>query len=74
MNPEGAMIYERVGEDQYRRNIDWWVQAEAVVGFLNAYEISGERRFLYAAAGVWNYIRENISVRLNPVDFQLVTI
>jgi len=60
MNPEGAMIYERVGEDQYRRNIDWWVQAEAVVGFLNAYEISGERRFLDAAAGVWDYIKENM--------------
>lgn len=60
MNPEGAMIYERIGEDRYRTNIAWWVQAEAVVGFLNAWEISGDRRFLEAAAGVWNYISKKM--------------
>ncbi len=60
MNSDGAMIYEKEGEDLYRRNITWWVQAEAVVGFLNAFEISGERKFLYAAAGIWEYIKQHM--------------
>lgn len=34
----------------------WWVQAEAVIGFYNAYELSGERRFAEAALCTWNYI------------------
>lgn len=59
MNSEGAMIYEKTGEE-YRKNISWWVQAEAVVGFLNAWEISGHRKFLDASFGVWKYIEENM--------------
>lgn len=34
----------------------WWVQAEAVVGFLNAYEISGREYFYETAYQVWNFI------------------
>lgn len=36
----------------------WWVQAEAVVGFLNGYQKQGERRYLEAAEDIWAYIRE----------------
>ncbi len=57
LNHQGAMIYEKMGEGLYRRNISWWVQAEAVVGFLNAWEISGNPDFFDAAAGVWEYIK-----------------
>jgi cellobiose epimerase len=59
MNSDGAMIYEKAG-DTFRRNISWWVQAEAVVGFLNAWEISGCMEFLEAAYGVWRYIDEKM--------------
>jgi mannobiose 2-epimerase len=35
----------------------WWVQAEAVVGFTNAYQVSGERRFFDAAMKCWEVIQ-----------------
>ncbi len=37
----------------------WWVQAEAVVGFLNGYQKSREQiKYLNAAKNIWSYIRE----------------
>lgn len=36
----------------------WWVQAEAVVGFLNGYEKQPDQdRYLKAAEDIWNYIK-----------------
>jgi len=37
---------------------EWWPQAEAVVGFYNAYELSGERKFYDAAERTWDYIQK----------------
>ena len=46
--------------DKIDRTRVWWVQAEAVVGFINAYQNSGDKSFLDTAKGVWDYIRENV--------------
>ncbi len=38
----------------------WWVQAEAVVGFYNACQRTGEEKYRAAAEDIWNYIKEHI--------------
>ena len=43
----------------------WWVQAEALVGFLNAYERTGDAKFLRAAQSQWRYIR-NVLIDKRP--------
>lgn len=57
---EGAVMYE--GELHGVKDSDrhWWPQAEAVVGFVNAYELSGRKEFAAAAERVWNFIDEKI--------------
>ncbi|MRN55960.1 AGE family epimerase/isomerase [Paenibacillus monticola] len=35
---------------------DWWPQAEAVVGFYNAYQLTGETKFADAAKAAWSFI------------------
>ena len=39
----------------------WWVQAEAVVGFLNGYQKNPEKtEYLKAAKAEWNFIKEHL--------------
>lgn len=39
----------------------WWVQAEAMVGFLNGYQRSLEqKKYLEAAEDIWEYIKNNL--------------
>jgi mannobiose 2-epimerase len=37
---------------------EWWPQAEAVVGFYNAYVLSGEQKYFDAADSIWSYIQK----------------
>jgi 4-O-beta-D-mannosyl-D-glucose phosphorylase len=39
---------------------DWWVQAEAVVGNVDAWQGTGDGRYLDAAVRLWDYIEEKI--------------
>lgn len=39
----------------------WWVQAEAVVGFYNGYQKSGDKKYLDAAEDIFNFIMEKLT-------------
>ena len=55
--PDGSMIYEYNPVTRHiNTNRSWWVQAETVVGFLNAWQMSGEQRFLDASLKAFEYI------------------
>lgn len=36
----------------------WWVQAEAVVGFVNGHQKTGRKEYLEAAEDIWDFIRD----------------
>ena len=50
-----------------------WVQAEAVVGFLNAWQLSGERPFLDAALRTWSYIEARVVDKNHGEWFAVLT-
>ena len=47
----------------------WWVQAEAVVGFLNGYQKQGNKKFLDASEDIWNYIKEYFIYKRNGSEW-----
>ncbi len=55
---DGGLCYEGQDGQVTDRNREWWPQAESVVGFLNACELSGEWLFLKAAQKAWAFIEK----------------
>jgi len=51
-----AVIYETEPGGFADNDYVWWVQAEAVVGYLNAYQLSGSEDFLVRAYDIWQFI------------------
>jgi mannobiose 2-epimerase len=56
VDAEGGVCNEGGPAGVTDSNRDWWPQAEAVVGFLNAYQISGDKQFLDASRRSWTFI------------------
>jgi cellobiose epimerase len=65
VDADGGLFYEGRQGRIIDSNKEWWPQAEAVVGFLNAYEISKDEAFLEAAVGCWNFIDRHIIDRVD---------
>ncbi|HYH05218.1 MAG TPA: AGE family epimerase/isomerase, partial [Bacillota bacterium] len=57
----GGIFDEGVPDKISKRDKDWWPQAEAVVGFYNAFQLSGKTSFGEAALQTWNFINRYLS-------------
>ena len=60
LDDDGSLFYESGPQGLLNTHKDWWVQAEAVVGFYNAYQLSGQVHFARAAYGCWTYIQTHV--------------
>jgi mannobiose 2-epimerase len=60
VDPDGGLLYEADPSGIIDTGKEWWPQAEAVVGFLNAYQISGRDHFRKAAEKSWEFIEKYI--------------
>ena len=60
VDKDGGLLYEAEHGEIVDSDKHWWPQAEAVVGFLNAYELSGQEHFHIAAERNWDFIENHI--------------
>ncbi|MGN6509061.1 MAG: AGE family epimerase/isomerase [Chitinophaga sp.] len=61
VDADGGLWYEYDADKEHLvKEKHWWPQAEAVVGFLNAWQVSGEEKFLQQALVSWRFIRQEI--------------
>ena len=74
LDEDGSMLTEKDLSTGHVVTIrSWWEQAESVVGYLNAYEITGDESYLDISIDSWNYIKEYFIDDMNGGWYSLVS-
>lgn len=56
---DGGLWYENdQAENHLIKEKHWWPQAEAMVGFFNAWQISGNEKYLYHSIGCFEFVKK----------------
>ncbi len=58
LDAEGGVLNERVASGSLLPGREWWMQAEGMVGFFNAYEMTGTDLFLGKSLSAWEYCKK----------------
>ena len=60
LQEDGSMLTEKDNETGHVVTVrSWWEQAESVVGYLNAFEMTGEETYLDISIKSWNYTKQH---------------
>lgn len=66
LDTDGGLWYEKEEADDHPvKEKHWWPQAEAMVGFYNAYQITNDKSFLEKSLNSWNFIQKHILDKKN---------
>ncbi len=60
LDADGGLFYEARDGRIINPNKEWWPQAEAVVGFYNAWQFTEDRAFRAAAVRCWQFIQDHV--------------
>jgi mannobiose 2-epimerase len=60
LDADGGLFYEGRSGRIINPNREWWPQAEAVVGFYNAWQLTGDKAFREAAGRCWQFIQNHV--------------
>jgi mannobiose 2-epimerase len=60
VDADGAVMNEGGPRGAENRDREWWPQAEAVVGFLCAAQLTGRREFVEAAWRTWRFVQAQV--------------
>ena len=74
IDADGALCYEGKGGKIVDAGRECWPQAEAVIGFLNAFQLSHEAKFLEAAQRVWIFIEQHLADRVHGEWFWRINV
>lgn len=66
LDNDGGLWYEYVPDQrELIREKHWWPQAEAMIGFFNAWQLTGEKKYLNHALKSWEFIKTYIKDNKN---------
>ena len=74
LNPDGSLNYEKnLTNGRVSTERSWWAQSECIVGYLNAYELTGNEKYLDNAINCWNYTNNHFVDNKNGGWFSSVS-
>jgi len=56
---DGSLYNEVTEEERLDDDRHWWPQAEAMVGFMNAYQYTGDEKYITAVLNLWEFIKQH---------------
>jgi mannobiose 2-epimerase len=72
LDKSGGLYYEKDG-DNLKKQYDWWPQAETVVGFFNAWQLTGNKSYLNQSEKTWEFIKKHVVDHKNGEWFSAVS-
>ena len=73
IDADGALRYEGKNGKIIDAGKECWPQAEAVIGFLNAFQLSGDEKYLQASLRAWDFIENHLVDRVHGEWFWRIT-
>ncbi|GAB2545165.1 AGE family epimerase/isomerase [Rufibacter soli] len=59
--PDGSLYHElNLDQNHYDTHREWWVSAEAMVGFLNAFELTQNEEYLRHSWNAWQFAQNHL--------------
>jgi len=66
LNRNGSLVNEKnYVTEHVDTNCDWWPQAESMIGYFNAFEITKNETYGFKTLEAWSFIKENLIDRKN---------
>jgi cellobiose epimerase len=73
LQADGSLLTEKQRTTGHLVTIrSWWEQAETIIGYLNAFELTGEGAYLDRSVNCWNYIKNHFIDYTNGGWYSLV--
>jgi cellobiose epimerase len=66
MDIDGGLSYEfEPGDAHLVKEKHWWVQAEAIIGFFNAWQLTGDEKYFELSINSWEFVKDKILDKRN---------
>lgn len=66
LDTDNGLLYEyEPAKDHLVKEKHWWVQAEAMIGFFNTWQITGDEKYLELSIMNWEFVKDKILDKKN---------
>ncbi len=58
IDKDGGILYEGDSKGPFKTKKEWWMQVEAMVGYMNAYQLTGREIYIEKLLNIWDFCKK----------------